>query len=409
MKKFLSAALVCVMLSAIVMVPVFAKQTNMEVTAYKFTEQPTIDGTISEDEWGAPVVTVKASEAADKENADQGVNEFNSYLGAVGGEIQEIVRNEMSYQIWTGWDDAYFYVAVKVHDADGHAATKSGDDIWNNDCVQMRVDPQGPDSKQVADDPSFDWKTTEWDYVKGTDSSGGFGSEGSKLWDNNKKLINAGFALVGPAEPRKAQAWDMQPHAAMPDTLFEATTYDLSGDLEDEDYACETSYEIALPWSTIGEKVKGADWVPNANDYLGMSLVVLNALGSGADSYLTWGCGVCGGQGSEARMTCGGSNAILLSGETFTPKAGYDVTPESTEETEDVAPTTTANNNSGNDTAAEKDETTTKAASDNTRVNRGDQTDDESGFPVWAIILIICAVVVVAVIVVVVVLKKKKK
>lgn len=387
------------------MIPVSAEQTNVEVKALKFTEAPTIDGTISEDEWGEVSATVLASEAADKENADQGVNEFNTYLGAVGGEISDDVRNNMSYQLWTRWDDDYFYIAVKVHDADGHAANSTGSEIWNNDAVQVRVDPQGPDSKQVADDPSFDWKTTEWDYVKGTSQDGGFGSEGAKLWNNAKKIINAGFALTGPEGARVNSSWDMQPQAAMPDVLFQATTHDVSGDLEDDDFSCETSYEIALPWSTIGEKLNGADWKPAADDYLGMSLVVLNAVGTGADSYLTWGCGVCGGQGSEARTTCGGSNAILISSDTYSPKAGYDTTPESTEDTEEAQTPTTgnANANAGTEKAADNADdtanTTTKRASRN--------TESESSFP-WWIIIVVAAVAVVAV-VVVVILKKKKK
>ena len=406
MKKFLSMALVCVMLAAIVLIPVSAAQTNVEVKALKFTEKPTIDGTISEDEWGDVSFTVKASEAQDKENAAEGVNEFNTYLGGVGGDISEDVRNDMSYQLWLRWDDEYFYVAVKTHDADGHAASHTGSDIWNNDGVQMRVDPEGPDSKQVADDPSFDWKTTEWDYVKGTSADGGFGSEGSKIWNSNKKIINAGFALTGPEGARTASSWDMQAQAAMPDTLFEATTYDLSGDTDDDDFSCETSYEIAIPWSTIGDKVKGEGWIPAAEDYLGMTLVVLNAVGSGADSYLTWGCGVCGGQGSEARTTCGGSNAILLSSDTFAPKAGYAVTPEETEpaETETKAPTTEAANDA-TDAQSEDDAATTTKAS---RANRN-TSDDEGGLPTWALIVIIVAAVAIVAAVVVIILKKKKK
>ena len=405
MKKIISMAIVCVMLAAIIMIPVSAAQTNVEVKALKFTEKPTIDGTISEDEWGEVSFTVKASEAQDKENAAEGVNEFNTYLGGVGGDISELVRNDMSYQLWMRWDDEYFYVAVKVHDADGHAANKTGADIWNNDGVQMRVDPEGPDSKQVADDPSFDWKTTEWDYVKGTSADGGFGSEGSKIWNSNKKIINAGFALTGPEGARTASKWDMQAQAAMPDTLFEATTYDISGDTDDEDFACETSYEIAIPWGTIGDKVKGEGWVPAAEDYLGMTLVVLNALGSGADSYLTWGCGVCGGQGSEARTTCGGSNAILLSADTYSPKTGYAVTPEETEpaETETKAPVESANTPATQE-SEESGDTTTKAPSN--RANRN-TADESSGLPTWALIVIIVAAVAVVAAVVVVILKKR--
>jgi hypothetical protein len=277
----------------------------------------------------------------------------------------------------------------------------------------MRVDPQGPDSKQVADDPSFDWRTTEWDYVKGTNSDNGFGSDGSLVWNGNTRMINAGFALVGPAEPRTAIAWDMQPQQEMKTTLFEATTYDVSGDLDDDDMSCVTSYEIAIPWDTIGKKLMGADWIPSDEDILGMSLVVLCSIGGGADSYLTWGCGICGGQGKEARQTCGGSNAVVLSAETFTPADTYPLTTDETEPVEtDTKAAEPADTNGSNDTVVDTAEETDEAKTTGKAPSTSKSTDDKTtsnGLPTWAIVVIIVAAVAIVAAIIGIVLSKKKK
>ena len=177
MKKIISALLVCLFLVSLAVVPSFAKQSNVTVEAPKFTTAPTIDGVLSEDEWGAISVTVKASEAQNKDNKSEGVNEYNTYFGLVGDAIvdPDFVENAY-YDLWLRYDDDYFYVAVRVNDCDGgHSAPYQGDSVWNDDAVQLRIDPQGPNSKMKEDDPSYDYTTTEFDYVKGTKSGGGFG------------------------------------------------------------------------------------------------------------------------------------------------------------------------------------------------------------------------------------------
>lgn len=123
MKRIICAALVCMMLAAMVAVPASAAQSNVDANALKFTAQPTIDGVISEEEWGAPTLTVKANEAAVKEDAELGVNQFNTYFEYAEGGIQDpLLLEKMAYDFWLRYDDDYFYIAVKVNDPNGHAA-----------------------------------------------------------------------------------------------------------------------------------------------------------------------------------------------------------------------------------------------------------------------------------------------
>lgn len=391
MKRIICAALVCMMLAAMVVVPSSAAQSNVDVTALKFTEQPTIDGVISEEEWGAITVTVKASEAATKEDAEEGVNQFNTYIEY---EDQEVFDG-MYYNVWLRYDDEYFYVAVKVHDVDGHAAPNQGADIWNNDVVQLRVDPQGPNSIMLKDDPAYNYKTTEFNFAKYN-----FGDNTARAWNNAANLINAGFALVRGENP---QAFDMQAEVVMDTTLFNATTVD-TGDGE-EDFSCETSYEIAIPWATIGDKVIGEGYKANANDILGMSLVVLNSSGGNYNALLTWGSGICGGQAKNARKTSGGSNAVTLSEETYTPAAGYAVAGNEPEDTTEApADTTAPAANTAADTAED-----TKGAANNANKPSADLSNvKDSNSNIGMIIGIIAVAVVVVAVVVVVVVKKKK-
>lgn len=382
MKKIISVVLACVLLSAMFVMPLSAAQSNVDVSALKFTKQPTFDGVISEEEWGAKTVTVKGSEAAT--NDDEEVNEFNTYMYFETEDVQE----GMSYDLWLRWDAEYFYVAAVVHDPDGFSLPKGGDDIWNGDCLQMRVDPKGPNSIMVEKDPSYDYKTTEYDYVKCN-----FSSDGARAWADAKNIINAGFGLVKKTTP---QAYDMEKDVYMTETGTKVAINTIDTGDGEEVLTCETSYEVAIPWATIGK-----DFQPAEETILGMSLVVLNSCGANFNAYLTWGSGICGGQAKDARKTCGGSNAVTLSADTVTPADSYAVATEEVTETE--APVTTEAPAANNGASTTKAPTTTKAP-DGPNDFGGVKGE---GFPVWAIILIIVAAVVVVAVVVIVVVKKK--
>ena len=396
MKKILCTALMLMMLASMFAIPASAEQSNVEVNALKFTEKPSIDGVVSEDEWGAPTVRVNANEAATKEDAAEGVNEFNTYIEF---EDEEVYEN-MYYDIWLRYDADNYYIAVKVHDVDGFAAPNQGGNIWNNDCVQLRVDPQGPISSMKADDPSFDYKTTAYDYAK----YGFGGSNGiTRAWANSAKLINAGFALV---RGTTAQAYDMATDPGhVLDCEFEATCVEIGDQIDD--FTVETTYEIAIPWGVIGDAVMGDGYKGAEGDVLGMTLVVLNSNGSDFNALLTWGSGITGGQGQTARQTAGGSNAVVLSADTVTPKAGYAVATEEVTETETEKaddPATEAPSDDAEDTAEADTKAPTKSAT-----NYANAKTKSGGLSTGAIIGIIAGAVVVVAAVVILILKKKKK
>lgn len=380
MKKIISVILACIMLSALFVMPASAAQSNVDVSALKFTKQPTFDGVISEEEWGAMTFSVKGSEAAAK--GDEAVNEFNTYIEFE----EEEIREAMQYDVWLRWDAEFFYLGVIVHDPDGHSLPDGGANIWNGDVVQFRVDPNGPNSCMKKADPNYDYKTTAFDYDKYN-----FKKETSILWQNNSKLINAGIGLVGKTTP---QAFDMQAEKDMTEdgTIIGITCTD-TGDMETT-FGCDTVYECAIPWSTIGG-------TGTENSVYGMTMVVFNSVAGSYNAWLTWGSGLCSGQARDDRKTAGGSNAVTLVAEEVTPADTYELATTATE----TEPALVFTQNEDDGTTTTKPVTTTKGDAGPVDMS-GVQNE---GLPVWAIVLIIVAVVAVVAVVVVIVLKKKKK
>jgi len=382
MKKILSVALASVLLAGSLVIPTSAAQSNVDADALKFTAQPTFDGVISEEEWGPITVTVKGSEAATKE--DEGVNAFNTYMEFE----EEYVQTGMEFDLWLRWDADYFYIGALVRDPDGFSCPDGGANIWNGDCLQTRIDPWGPSSAMLKKNPDFNYKIDE--YAAATMN---FESNAKKAWLNADQIINAGFGLVKGLTP---QAFDMQAEQLMTDTICAINKVD-KGDMVDT-FNCETTYEIAIPWATIG--IEKNNLTATEGTVLGMSLVMLNSSGASMNAFLTWGSGICGGQAKNARKTAGGSNAVTLSATEVTPAAEYSKLAEDTTEVVTEAATTAK--------AEAKTEASTTAAEkkDNGPTDYND-VDNSTTIPVW--VWIVAAVVVVAVIVIIVVASKKKK
>lgn len=49
-------------------------------------------------------------------------------------------HEDLSVEVWAGWDDRNFYLAARVHD-DKHVQTRTGSLIWQQDCLQIALDP----------------------------------------------------------------------------------------------------------------------------------------------------------------------------------------------------------------------------------------------------------------------------
>ncbi len=127
MKKIISILLVVATLLTMSSISVFAEEKFATVEALQFAKkhEPTIDGVVNVNEWGAPTVA----------NAD----EKNPVVDL------EIPGSRMEFSMWTRYNFQGFYLAVVAYD-DQHCNAKVVSDrnsIWNGDCLQVRLDAYG--------------------------------------------------------------------------------------------------------------------------------------------------------------------------------------------------------------------------------------------------------------------------
>ena len=326
MKKLLSLLLVAIMLFACVAlaIPASAADWIEEVEAYYFDKKPYIDGYITEAEWGEPTTVVRQSDAVTVKDSNPGFNRFFYKLGTF-----DDTTLSLEYTLWLRWDENYFYVGVKAKDPDGHSLKNGRGNTWDGDAFQCRIDPDGSNAAAFGGTFSPDMTSDGKPWSSSTicdlqfgycEMAGGF----SEAFDyiNQKGMTATSNNPLGVCEIGIAPAG-----------------YSYSADTANG----ITTYEIAIPWSYIeidlergheyykesvvvkkdgdGNIIQGPKGAIN-REY-GMSAVVLNADGaSGArhfNALLSWGSGVCTIQQKPTSegggyKTCGGSNAVVLSG-----------------------------------------------------------------------------------------------
>ena len=350
MKKILSSILTAATLASAMIVPATAeaaKSVTQEVDVLYMSTQPTFDGVINADEWGEKSFTVNGAEAAvPGDTAPSAKNTFAHYEYEYDTLLKEFTKideqnkalvESLTYDVWLRWDTKYLYIAAKVNDPDGYYLPAGRERIWDGDCFQFRIDPQGPNGYQKYKNPEYDYKTEGFN-VDGAESVG------FVPWAYKTKICNIGLGAVNgdTSNTRNVQAYDMADQGTgkmeKPQLLNDANKLGPNNNpLKDEnDYASlfnmsitdngdgtsTNCYEYAVPWAYVdqwgfGQVAVGYAW--------GMSAVVLDGwknnnpesmmYGTAYQSYLTWGSGICGAQQDEAvlRPTIGGSNAIILS------------------------------------------------------------------------------------------------
>ena len=329
MKRLISCLMVIAMLASLCAVSAFAEknggQTNMEVTVPRFSEKPTFDGVISEEEWGSVTVTVVTEGAATLVDDDAiGENKalgLKNYFYCWYDENAEC--DSLAYDMWLRWDDDYLYVAAVVNDPNPFSAAHSGEEVWSNDMIEIFVDDQGPSATMKREDPDFNYKTDSFN-----------GSRWKKPWSNDSRIFKGIMSLVKGTEdtfwrqgPNYGDGWDLERDGALVGISY----------VEHDDYTCTIQYEGAIPWAVIDTDGTGA---PAVGDAYGMGVGVACTDESDLIAWLQWGQGVLSAnEEGQPKPTRGGSQAIVFSGDTVTPKDGYDVNtepPVTTTETEEI-------------------------------------------------------------------------
>ncbi len=324
MKKTISLVMIVAMLLSCVAfaIPASAKATaeNIDyVDALYFDKAPTIDGYISEAEWGEATVFVESYDCATIDDTTPYYNFFYNRISATNRDDY----GSFCYYVWLRWDLNKFYIGVKVYDPDGHSLKNGTTNTWNGDAIQMRIDKAGANGAtngknfEVTADRQKPWSTTSVpDFLFGyVEIAGGF----SEAWENtaNKGMTSFSNNPLGVADCVVAPAGS----SYSPDTQSGITTY-----------------EVAIPWTYIfngeydsllmipykpgrGDGPRGA-----INRELGMSIAVLNDgadAAAGWDAFMSWGSGICNAQQTEGAKACAGSNSVTLVETPVSQTAGY--------------------------------------------------------------------------------------
>ena len=274
MKKLISGILILSMLlsSVAFTVPVsaMAKADNIDyVSALYFASAPSVDGYISEAEWGESSVFVEALDCATIDDTVPYTRFFYNRVSATNMDDY----GSFSYYIWLRWSENYFYIGVKVNDANVHSLKNGTNNTWNGDAIQTRIDKAGANASvnggnfTVTADRTKPWSTNLVpDFLFGySEIAGGF----SEAWENN---TNKGMT-----------SFSNNPLGTAPCVVAPAgSTY--STDTQNG----ITTYEVAIPWAYIlngeFETLTYTEYKTGRNGNLqggigrelGMSLVVLD-------------------------------------------------------------------------------------------------------------------------------------
>lgn len=323
-----------------------------------------LDGIIEDGEWTSKVYHID-SDYAPQSGLAYGNNslfevpsaENTFYRWLKDGNNKSLAPADgLEYDVRFMWDEQYFYIAVEFLDVDGNtnSGTATAGTNWDGDAIQFRLDPNGanafvggqgydasvdsfPYDKEIHGDTdntlncTFPWSNDETTYS-------GYGEEThSTIGNFIVSYYTSGYTDICDASKRYfPEEIAVEKEDADGNIVTEIETQykpaDISGygELEEEKYAYatvyahdvdrrpafvqdQTCYEVALPWTLVAD-----DYAAEEGAELGFSMVRFNASKSGGgtyNSYLAWGSGICGYETKDMPQVCGGSNALVLTGE----------------------------------------------------------------------------------------------
>lgn len=201
MKKIISLSIVAVMIFAMAIAS--SAELLSEIRILGTNKAPTIDGNVTEEEWGAPIYQTNGTER--KELQDAATEIYTVYAAA--SEDQATLAAQTTAKAYMRWDAKNLYLAYIVaypyHNSDQIDGT-----IWQDSAVQTII-------------------VTQWPAEEGS--------------TDTTYMHELGYSLDGDLKTVKTWRW-----------------FPTSMPLEGANVAIvrkgtETFYEIALPWDTVLE------------------------------------------------------------------------------------------------------------------------------------------------------------
>ncbi|MBQ7700079.1 MAG: hypothetical protein IJT49_07040 [Clostridia bacterium] len=264
MKKLLSALLAFVM---ILTVSAFAEADTAEpelfatVEALQFDKLPEIDGKVTADEWGEPSVA------------------HIKYPENPQTDVSKDDQTDVEFTIWFRYTFDGLYIAAQTPDSSPCNDNVDGSQIWNGDCLQMRLDPYGCTEDQgLFASPSRDLNYSD-DYQE------------------------FAFAYCKDDGECYAYCW----HGVMSGLALQSESgkYGASND------GTTTTYEVYIPWEELLYEN-----MPHVGTTYGIAAALLTATEGENDNkwqnWLEWGSGVINNRDDNI---CG-TNRLVMSGKT---------------------------------------------------------------------------------------------
>ncbi len=338
-----------------------------------------INGKIEEGEWGNPSFIVSSDYAASNDGVTTRQNgnyeepsAENTYFYYIEdsyiNKTDTPMNKGMNYKVYLMWDEDYLYIAADVDDVSGHKNGKTGNDLWDGDVFQFRVDKDGPYTLKDGYNPNgtddegnhianYPWRSSVYksgleftsevpNFIIGHSTTG----NGTTIVRDNANRYYPHEVLID--DPETEEVGDM-----IPETQYSGIDVSYTSYREDEqaDYdayiknggcapevkewgpvyaaACPekitarhhiTNYEAAIPWEYIDE-----DFLAKAGIELGLSTMVIDRQNSAAKSYgafLEWGNGINNHRTFHDYQTCNGSNALTLSATAYNEREYHEHT-----------------------------------------------------------------------------------
>ena len=259
MKKILALLTAAVMVLSMAVICSAEADTEefATVEALQFDNEPTIDGKVTVDEWGQPTVA------------------HIKYPENPQTDVSKDDQTDVEFTIWFRYTYEGFYIAAQTPDTSPCNDNVDGAQIWNGDCLQMRLDPYGCTADQglvpsASRDANYSEDFQEFAFAYSPDD----GECYAYCWSG----IMNGLALQS-----------------------EGGKYGASND------GSTTTYEVFIPWD---ELVYDA---PHAGTSYGIAAALLTATQGENDNkwqnWIEWGSGVVNARDDNI---CG-TNRLILS------------------------------------------------------------------------------------------------
>lgn len=258
------------------------------VEALQFDRTPEIDGKVSVEEWGQPTVA------------------HIKYPENPQTDVSKDDQTDVEFTIWFRYTFDGFYVAAQAPDTSPCNDNVDGANIWNGDCLQMRLDPYGCTADQglfpsAARDANYSDDYQEFAFAYSPDD----GECYAYCWHG----VMQGLALQS-----------------------EGGKYGASND------GSITTYEVFVPWDELLYDA------PHAGSSFGIAAALLTATQGENDNkwqnWLEWGSGVINNRDDNI---CGTNRMVLSKTTVFGGASLTDPNPEG--ETTTKAPIPEADGN----------------------------------------------------------------